>query len=87
MGRFLGFSDKHSSLVANVRNLSTGYISLQSHLVFDDLFETVVYLGEDDIVFNAICNNLFDLNRDWYIEDEYDENDKLVYRPPPLDEV
>ena len=75
MGQFLGFSNKHSSLVANVRNLSTGYISPQFHLVFDDLFETVVCLGEDDIVFDAICNNLFDLNREWYAEDEYHEND------------
>ena len=53
MGQFLGFSDEHSSLVVNVRNLSTGYISPQFHLVFGDLFETVVCLGEDDIVFDA----------------------------------
>jgi len=69
MGQFLGFLDEHSSLVANVRNLSTGYISPQFHLVFDDLFETVVCLGEDDIVFDTICNGLFDLERDWYAED------------------
>ena len=42
MGHFLGFSDDHSSLVKNVRNLSTGYISPQFHLVFDDLFETFI---------------------------------------------
>ena len=87
MGQFLGFLDEHSSLVENVRNLSTGYISPQFYLDFDDLFETVVCLGEDDIVLDAICNDLFDLNRDGYAEDEHDENDKLVYWPPPLDEV
>ncbi len=36
MGQFLGFSDEHSSLVSNVRNLRTGYISPQYHLLFDD---------------------------------------------------
>ena len=64
------FSDEHSSLVANVRNLSTGYISTQFHLVFDDLFETVICTVDDEVVFDAICNDLFDLNRDWYAGDE-----------------
>jgi hypothetical protein len=41
MGQFVGFSDKHSSLVANVRSLSTNFISPQFHVVFDDLCETV----------------------------------------------
>ena len=37
LGQFLGFSEEHSTLVANVRKLWTGYISPQYHLVFDDL--------------------------------------------------
>ena len=86
MGQFLGFSDTHSLLVANVRHLSTGHISPQFHLVFDDLFETVFHEGDNDVVIDAICNDLFEFNRDWYAEEEYDE-DKLVYRPPPLDDV
>jgi hypothetical protein len=32
MGQFVGFSDKHSSLVANVCHLSTNFISPQFHL-------------------------------------------------------
>ena len=64
MCQFLGFSDEHSSLVANVSNLSTGYISPHFHLVFDDSFETVIRTVDDAIVFDAICNDLFDLNRD-----------------------
>jgi hypothetical protein len=87
MGQFLGFSDKHSSLVVNVRNFSSRYISPQFHLVFDYLFETVICAADDDIVFNAICNDLFDLNRDWYAKDEYDKNEKLIYQPPPLEDV
>ena len=45
MGQFVGFSDEHSTLVANVRHLSTNYISPQFHVVFDDLFETVNRTG------------------------------------------
>jgi len=42
---------------------------------------------DEGIVFDAICNDLFDLNRDWYADAEYDDNEKLIYRPPPLDDV
>ena len=84
MVQFLGFSNEHLSLVINVRNLKTRYISPQYHLVFDELFETVIHTPDVDIVFDAICNNLFDLNRNWYAKEEFDENDKLIYQPPPL---
>ena len=60
MGQFIGFSDEHSSLVANVRNLSTGHISPQYHLVFDDLFETFIRQGDNDNVVDGICNDLFE---------------------------
>ncbi|KAL7456349.1 hypothetical protein ACHAXS_000377, partial [Conticribra weissflogii] len=82
LGQFLGFSDEHSSLAANVRNLTTGYISPQFHLVFDDRFKTVVGTGEDDSVVDAICNRLFETDRDWYVDEEYDDNGQLVYAPP-----
>ena len=64
MGHFLGFYDDHYSLVANVHDLSTGYISPQFHLVFDNLFETVMCTKDDENVFNKCCNDIFDLNRD-----------------------
>ncbi|KAL7465136.1 hypothetical protein ACHAXS_005462, partial [Conticribra weissflogii] len=86
-GQFLGFSDKHSSLAANVWNLSTGFISPQFHLVFDDKFKTVVGTAQNDDVVDEICNRLFETNRDWYVEDEYDDDGELIYSAPPLDEV
>lgn len=55
LGQFMGFSDKHSSLVANVRHRTTGFVSPQYHVVFDDLFQTVF----NDALVNTICNNLF----------------------------
>ena len=50
LGQFLSFSDDHSSLVANVRNLTMGYIYPQYHVLFDDLFQTVCGSGENEIV-------------------------------------
>ncbi len=69
-----------------MRNLSTGYISTQYHLVFDNLFETVIFQGDNDNVIDGIYNDLFECNRDWYAVEEYDDG-KLIYRPPPLDDV
>ena len=87
LGQFLGFSDEHSSLVANVQNLSTGFVSPQFHVVFDDLFQTVFSSGDNDVLVDRICNELFEYNRDIYAEDEFDSVGNLVYCPPPLDEV
>ena len=41
VGQFLGVSKHHAGTVALVRNLQTGYVSPQFHVVFDELFETV----------------------------------------------
>ena len=78
------FSDEHSTLVANVQNLTTGYISPQYHVLFDDLFETAIREGENGPVIDRICNDLFDSSRYWYAEEEFDSNGQLIYRPPPL---
>ena len=87
LGQFLGYSDEHSSLVANVRHLTTGHVSPQYHVVFDELFQTVFSSGENDAVVDAISNLLWDNNRELYVEQEFDENGNLIYQPPPLDEV
>ena len=87
MGQFLGFSHSHSSLVALVRNLHTGYVSPQYHVVFDDKYETIFNAGMSDERFDELCNLLFDSNRDWYTEEEYDGDGNLLYKPPPLDYV
>ena len=87
MGQFLGFSEEHSSLVAKVRHLSTGFVSPQYHVVFDDKFETVFSSGVDDGVVDAICDRLFESNKDIYVEPEFNFDGELVYSPPPLDEI
>ena len=40
-GQYVGASPLHAENVALVRNLKTGYLSPQFHVVFDDWFETV----------------------------------------------
>jgi hypothetical protein len=87
MSRFVGFSDKHSSLLANVRHLSTNFISPQFHVVFDDLFEVVNMIGVDEPVIESICQDLFQLNRELYAEEEFNEAGNIIYQPPPLHEV
>jgi hypothetical protein len=61
MGQFVGFSDEHSSLLANVHHLSTNFISPQFHVVFDDLFKTAIRTGVDKSVVKSICQDLFNL--------------------------
>ena len=87
MGQFLGFSEEHSLLVAKVHHLSTRFVSPQYHVVFDDKFETVFSSGFDDEVVDAICNRLFESNKDIYVEPEFNFDGELVYSPPPLDEI
>jgi hypothetical protein len=40
-GQFLGFSKQHASTIGLIRNIKTGSISPQFHVVFDDSFTTV----------------------------------------------
>ncbi|KAL7553645.1 LOW QUALITY PROTEIN: hypothetical protein ACHAWF_016952, partial [Thalassiosira exigua] len=72
--QFLGFSDQHSFLVALIRQLGTGFVSPQQHVVFDNKFETVYSTGVDDEVVDAICKDLFENSRDWYVEPEYNKD-------------
>ena len=72
-------TDKHSFLAAKMQHLSTGYISPQFHLVFDDLFETVICQGYNESKIEAICSDIFDVNRYWYAEDQFDDARNLIY--------
>jgi hypothetical protein len=46
-GMFMGLSRQHASEVPRVLNLSTGSITTQYHVVFDDLFTTVSSVDRD----------------------------------------
>jgi hypothetical protein len=64
------------------------HLTTQFHLVFDDLFETVIRTGIDDLVVESICNELFQLSRELFAEEEeLNEAGNIIYQPPPLHEV
>jgi hypothetical protein len=86
-GQFLGFSDKHSLLVATVCHLTTGFVSPQFHVVFDDHFHTVYGDGEGNLITDAICYLLWKNDLELYTEDENGLDGSLIYTPPPLDKV
>ena len=46
-GQYMGKSPLHDSSVGLIRNLGTGYISPQFHVVYDNKFKTVIG-GYDD---------------------------------------
>ena len=81
------YLDEHSSLVANVRHLKTGYVSPHYHVVYDDLFETVFSSGSDNALVDSICENFYGTSCEIYATDEYDANKNLIYKAHPLDEV
>ena len=81
LGQFMGFSDDHSSLVANVWHLTTGFVSPWYHVAFDDLFQTVFSSGYDDALVNTICNNLFEYSWDVYAEEDFDSSAPILYHP------
>ena len=74
MGQFLGFSKEHLPTIALVRNLHTGYVSPQYHVVFDDKFETVFLDGKTSDELDKICNELFLNSCECYAEEEYDKD-------------
>lgn len=70
LAQFMGFSEQHSSLVVLVRNLETGFVSPQFHVIFYDKFETVFSAGFDQAMEDAIFEQLFDENPYLYVEPE-----------------
>ena len=81
---FVGFSHVHSSLVPLVLNVVTGKISPQYHVVFDDTFSTVNSLPHEDSIDDQ-WTRIFKLEREFYLDIEYDEDGKLITSDwPPL---
>jgi hypothetical protein len=74
-------------LVATVCHLTTGFVSPQFHVVFDDHFHTVYGDGEGNLITDAICDLLWENNWELYAQDKYGPDGSLIYTPPSLDEV
>ena len=88
-GQYQGWSPLHASNVALVRNLKTGYISPQFHVIFDNWFETV---GVDDdvtppavwdvlVTHSHFRSNVDDSDLDGLeLDDEWLSTDELIVR-------
>ena len=72
-GQFLGFSSSHSSTIGLIRNLRTGYISPQYHVVYDDNFHTVPGAAFQDVdnmtSTSPFWQHLVTYGQDYYFED------------------
>jgi hypothetical protein len=51
--KLMGFSQKHANSVPSVLNPSTGFITAQYHVVFDDLFSTITAASDQLPDFNS----------------------------------
>ena len=91
VSQFMGFSEDFSSLVGQVRNLKSGSITQQYHVVYDEKFEAVIGLAveehEEDLgdYTQKLWEHLFqtDYARDFYIEPQFIDGE-LAYEVPPL---
>ena len=66
-GQFLGFSPDHSTNIGLQRNLNTGAISPQFHVVYDEKFQTVA--SEQSVDLQETFTHLFKTNRVNELED------------------
>lgn len=72
MGQFEGISLEHSSFVANMRHLQTSYVSLQYHLIFEDLYHTVASDNMPSKVTDSIVTSLFESSHNTFVKIERD---------------
>jgi hypothetical protein len=79
-GQFLGFSTEHSSTVGLIRNLRTGSVTRQFHVVHDEMFTTVP-LTPQDIAKADRWPKLFLDHRDHHLYDDIEHH----AIPPPSD--
>ena len=87
-GVFLGLANKYASSIPLVLNPSTGHISPQFHVVFDDLFTTVVSQAEsdeppshwEDLCITSRYQVHFDENDPVRLDDEWLSSDEVALR-------
>ena len=65
----MGSSSNHASSVGLTRNPQTGYISPQFHMVYDNLFKTVMEgYDENEAAVNHVWDNLANTQREHDVE-------------------
>ena len=71
----MGRSKAHASSVGLIRNIETGSITSQFHVVYDDRFSTVKsgWMDQDQKIKIEIWKKLFQGSREHLLENEQDE--------------
>ncbi len=94
VGQFVGFSEDHSTLVGQIRNLKSGSITNQYHVVYDEKFEAVVGLAANnhtddlELYTQKLWEMLFNTEyaRDFYSEPVVSATGELEYDVPVLND-
>lgn len=61
IGMYLGASPTHAPTVGRILSLSTGKITPQYHVMFDELFTTVAGYGTDEVLDSELWDNMLKL--------------------------
>ncbi len=84
-GMFVGFSAVHSSLVPLVLNITTGKITPQFHVIFDDKFQTVASLPTGTTLRDKWLN-LLKFSHDNFCDDTHIDDDGPAILPPEFND-
>ena len=84
VGVYLGHSPQHAGNVALVLNLSTGHVSPQYHVVFDDKFTTVPHMKHGTVPPN--WKDLFENNREQVSSTAFDKATEWLNPDVPITE-
>ena len=77
-GQFLGRSRTHASSIGLIKNMTTGYLSTQFHVVYDDFFTTVASTG-DNVALEETWNYIYQFMREAFRdEDDLDRVPELT---------
>ena len=80
-GMFVGFSANHSLLVPLILNVTTGKISPQFHIVFDDKFQTALSLPMGQTLSDEWLN-ILQFQTNCFLDVDDNDDDKMAAYPP-----
>ena len=80
-GMYLGASPNHADSVGRILSLTTGHVSPQYHVVYDELFHTTLGALTDTVFDQELWNSLLVLDGHENLLDPEDRNDPDVLRP------
>jgi len=82
VGVYLGHSPHHANNVALILNLTTGHVSPQYHVVYDDNFSTVdsIHIGKPPSTWSELCSTSCELVTD----ENFESSSEWTAHDPPL---